>query len=95
VNDAQSKRQLNKGFADAVSRSFELVVTVAVFTGLGWLIDGWLGTSPLFLIVMTVLGFMGNMARSWYSYDAAMTKLEVDLTKKNQTSPVAAKVGHS
>lgn len=79
MNDAHSKRQLNKGFADAVSRSFEFVATIAVFTGLGWLIDRWLGTAPVFLVILTVVGFAGNLLRSWYTYDAAMRKLEADL----------------
>lgn len=34
----------------------ELVVAVLVGGGLGWLLDHWLGTRPIFLIVMVVLG---------------------------------------
>jgi F0F1-type ATP synthase assembly protein I len=83
VDDLHSKRELNKGFAAATSRGFELVATVAIFTGLGWLLDHWLGTSPLFIIVFTVLAFVGNFARMWYSYDAAMTKLEADLPSRS------------
>lgn len=79
MDDAQSKRQLNKGFADAVSRSFEFVATIALFTGIGWLLDRWLGTAPVLLVVLTVVGFAGNLLRSWYTYDAAMKKLEAEL----------------
>ncbi len=83
MDDLQSKRELNRGFASATSRGFEFVVTIAIFTGLGWLLDRWLGTAPLFIIVFTVLAFVGNFARMWYSYDAAMTKLEAELPSRS------------
>ncbi len=34
----------------------ELVVAIAVGGGLGWLLDHWLGTRPIFLVVMFVIG---------------------------------------
>lgn len=34
----------------------ELMVAVAFGGGLGWLLDRWLGTRPIFLVVMVVLG---------------------------------------
>jgi F0F1-type ATP synthase assembly protein I len=82
VDDLQSKRELNKGFASATSRGFEFAVSIAAFAGLGWLLDRWFGTAPICLIVLTVLAFVGNFARMWYSYDAAMTKLEADLPSR-------------
>jgi F0F1-type ATP synthase assembly protein I len=82
VDDLQSKQELNRGFASATSRGFEFAVTIGVFTGLGWLLDRWFGTAPICLIVLTVLAFAGNFARMWYSYDAAMAKLEADLPSR-------------
>jgi F0F1-type ATP synthase assembly protein I len=79
VDDLHSKRELNKGFASAASRGFEFAITIVIFGGLGWLLDRWFGTAPICLIVLTILAFVGNFARMWYSYDAAMTKLEADL----------------
>jgi ATP synthase protein I len=34
----------------------ELVAAIAVGTGIGWLLDGWLGTRPLMLVVFVLLG---------------------------------------
>lgn len=34
----------------------ELGVAVFVGAGLGWLLDHWLHTAPIFIVVMTVLG---------------------------------------
>ena len=40
------KNKIFFGTDDAFSRSVEIVVTPAIFAGLGWLFDRWLGTSP-------------------------------------------------
>ena len=84
VDDLHSKRELNKGFAHATSRGFELAASIAIFAGMGWLIDRFFGTAPVFIIVLTVLAFVGNFARMWYSYDAAMAKLEADLPSRTK-----------
>src|SRR5262245_22499460 len=47
--------------ASAMARGFrlsaELVAGVLVGAGIGWLLDRWLGTSPLGMIVFLLLGF--------------------------------------
>lgn len=43
----------------------ELVAGVAVGTFMGWLFDGWLGTSPLFMVVMFFLGAAAGMLNVW------------------------------
>lgn len=79
VDDQHSKRELNSGFATATSRGLEFAASIALFGGVGWLIDRWLGSAPIALIVLGVLAFVGNFARTWYAYEASMTKLEADL----------------
>lgn len=49
------------GFGWAMGLSFELVVTTLVGLGLGWLVDGWLRTRPLFLILGSLLGAAGGV----------------------------------
>ncbi len=34
----------------------ELMVAIAFGGGLGWLLDRWLGTKPIFLVVLVLLG---------------------------------------
>lgn len=39
----------------------ELVVALAIGGGIGWLLDRWLGTLPLFLLVFFVLGAVAGL----------------------------------
>ncbi len=50
-------RQLHnrQSAGDALSIAFELVATPALFAFFGWLIDGALGTKPLFTLVLGLL----------------------------------------
>ena len=43
-------------FGVALRISSELIVAVVVGTGMGWLLDRWLGTVPLFLLIFFTLG---------------------------------------
>jgi ATP synthase protein I len=51
--------------ASAIARGFrlstELVAGVLVGAGIGWLIDRWLGSSPLGMIVFLLLGFVAGV----------------------------------
>lgn len=70
------KRQLNRGLGDALVSSFEFAATLAIFVGVGWLLDRWLGTTPWLMIVLAVLALVGLIAKLWYGYDAEMTRQE-------------------
>jgi ATP synthase protein I len=43
----------------------EIVAGVAVGGGIGWLLDRWLGTSPLLMIVFFFLGAGAGMLNIW------------------------------
>jgi ATP synthase protein I len=51
--------------ASAMARGFrlstELVAGVLVGAGVGWLIDRWLGTTPLGMLVFLLLGFVAGV----------------------------------
>jgi ATP synthase protein I len=55
LSDEESARR-----GSALSKAFQLAVELVagVFVGglIGWALDGWLGTSPLFLLVFLLLG---------------------------------------
>lgn len=52
----QNRQLYNRQSAgDALSIAFELVATPALFAFFGWLIDGALGTRPIFTLVLCLL----------------------------------------
>jgi F0F1-type ATP synthase assembly protein I len=50
--DLRDRRELSNGFGNALTRAFELVVTPMIAGFLGFLLDGKLGTGPLFMLVL-------------------------------------------
>jgi ATP synthase protein I len=43
----------------------ELVAAMVVGVGIGWYLDHWLHTSPLFLVVFVLLGGAAGVANVW------------------------------
>lgn len=48
-------------FGKALRLSSEFIAAVVVGAGLGWVLDGWAGTSPWGLIVFLLLGFAAGV----------------------------------
>ncbi len=63
---------------DAFGRGMDVALTVLLFFGIGFALDRWLGTTPLFMIVLTVLAAVGFFASIKYRYDARMEQLEAE-----------------
>jgi F0F1-type ATP synthase assembly protein I len=61
---------------DSLGLGIEAAVVVALFFGVGWLVDRLAGTTPLFMIIMTVLAAIGLFAKFKYRYDARMDEHE-------------------
>ena len=55
-----------------VGRGIEFALAILLFLGLGYLMDSWLGTQPLFMIVMFLVAVVGQFAAMWYRCDASM-----------------------
>ena len=64
--DRPSGSALPAGMATIVGRvATELVAGVVVGTFSGWALDQWLGSSPLFLLVMFFLGAIAGLMNVW------------------------------
>ena len=68
--------------SEPLGHGFDAAIVVALFFGLGWLIDYLAGTTPLFMIVMTIFGAIGVFVRFWYRYDERMTQHEAERAEK-------------
>jgi F0F1-type ATP synthase assembly protein I len=62
------RRSLNNAFGEALAYAFEFAATAVLFAGLGWLLDRWLGTEPLLIVVLSAFGFIGVCLRTVYRY---------------------------
>lgn len=81
---------------DALSVAFELVATPALFAFFGWLIDGALGTAPLFTLVLGLFTavYAGWRALRTYSeqmnrYNQQLPSHRFEAALANQQSPQA------
>ena len=45
----------------AMELPFVFVATIVVGGGLGWLLDRWIGTRPVFLLLFGAIGFIGGL----------------------------------
>ena len=57
---------------DSLGHGMDAVIMLAIFLGAGFGLDRLFGTTPIFMIVMTVVGSVGLFARIYYQYEAKM-----------------------
>ena len=70
--------RVNKGTDDRLGKSIDVALVTLVFLGVGYLLDRWLGTKPIFMIALVVLALIGEFVRFYYDYDARMKVLEAE-----------------
>jgi len=79
--------ELNRGYGTAMNRGLELALTVVFLTAIGWGIDRVAGTSPLFIIICSVTGFVGITVKLWLGYDLEMKAHEEDAIWNRKADP--------
>lgn len=62
-----------------MARAFELALTPTIFGFLGYLLDGWLGTRPLFMVSFFLFVVVYLMWKMFRGYDAQMRVQESKL----------------
>ena len=76
VSDSQRRdftQQMNR-----TTGSYELVISPLILALIGYGIDRWLGTVPIFTIVLGVLGLAGACIKLYYGYTSEMEEHEAE-----------------
>jgi F0F1-type ATP synthase assembly protein I len=68
--------RITKATDDKIGKGIDVALVTLSFLGIGYGLDRWLGTKPLFMVGLVVLGLIGEFLRFWYDYDARMKVLE-------------------
>jgi len=76
---------------ETLGHGADAAIVVALFFGLGWLLDHLFDTTPIFMIGMTIFGAIGVFVRFWYRYDEQMTEHE-RIRDEKSTAQTAAQV---
>ena len=69
---------------DSFGRGMDVALTIGLFFAIGWGFDAWLGTTPLFMITLTVLAAIGFFISFKYRYDATMEQLEAERAARSE-----------
>jgi Flp pilus assembly protein TadB len=79
------------GSVDAgLGQGMEMALTVVLFLGIGWLVDSWVDTRPIFTLTFVIFAVVGQMVRMWFEYDARMKSLETERLEKARGSRATA-----
>jgi F0F1-type ATP synthase assembly protein I len=79
VEELTARRDLHQGFGNAMSQAAELVGAPLIFGFLGFLLDCWLGWTPVLMIIGAVYGIGGAALRMYYGYAAKMREHEAGM----------------
>ena len=75
---------------DALGLGMDAVIVIVLFFLAGFGLDSVFDTTPVFMIVMTVLGAIGLFAKFKYRYDERMNEHEAQRLAKLGRRPVDA-----
>lgn len=85
--DLRDRQAAYNGFGETLARAFELVVTPLVCGFLGWLLDRWLGTAPVFAVALFALAIASTAVKMYYGYAAEMAAHEDRLLHRHREPP--------
>lgn len=79
MKQAEVQRQMYDGFGEAMTRALEFVLIPLLFGFLGYVLDGSVGTRPLFMLILGGVGVLGCAVKTVYSYRYRMAEAEKDM----------------
>jgi F0F1-type ATP synthase assembly protein I len=82
VFDLSAKRELNQGFGNALNAAVELVVTPALMALVGWLVDRWLGTTPIVTVFFAVFTLGYVVWKQYVAYQGSMDREQARVLRR-------------
>ena len=77
--DRTSKKPIPQtATGDGLARGMEFALLTLLFLGIGYALDRWFGTKPVFMIILVVVSVVGQFASLWYGYDEKMKQHEAE-----------------
>ncbi|MBI4935605.1 MAG: AtpZ/AtpI family protein [Actinobacteria bacterium] len=67
-----------------LGRGMDFALVVLVFLGIGYVLDRWLDTRPLFMIGLVVFAMVGQFIKMYYDYTTTMQELEAERAQGSQ-----------
>ena len=89
VFDLSAKRELNNGFGNSLSTAVELVVSPILFGVIGWRLDAWVGTSPVFTLALFAFTLGYVVWKQYVTYSAKMDRQQHELLAPKRDRPAA------
>jgi len=75
---------------ESLGHGMDAVITLLLFLGVGFVLDSVVGTMPVFMIVLTVIGSIGVFARFYYQYEGRMAQHDADRLAKLAGRPTSS-----
>ncbi len=75
-----------------LGRGMDFALVVLVFLGIGYGLDRWLGTRPLFMVGLVVFSVVGQFIKMYFEYTATMQQLEAERTAGRSAAPRTARM---
>ena len=82
-----NEHRTSRGTDDKIGKGIDVALVTLAFLGIGYGLDRWLDTKPVFMIVLVVLALVGEFLRFWYDYDARMKVLEAQRASARARRP--------
>ena len=64
------------GSDDSMTKGIEIAGTVLVLFAIGFFVDRWLGTAPVFMVLLTIIAMIVQFIKMYYVYSAQMETKE-------------------
>lgn len=78
-------KQTRVNTEDSLGLGIEVAVILALFFAAGFGLDRLFGTTPILMIVCTILGAVGLFAKFKYRYEERMDELEAQRANRQRT----------